>query len=624
MPDANIHVEGRREPLVVRINGANPTFRLRTDRVRAAAMAELDPRLLDLLDIAATVFSADGSIKRGGGTRPRMGSGWRRRFEITMGVRRPRLWNSPEVASALTEAGEFLTEDTFVFRFRQAEAGAARQPFLDLDPSGATFSAEDVILFSGGLDSFSGALEVLSSGTGNVILVTHRSAAKAIPRQVELGTFLAERFPGRVLHIHVHARRVGEEAVDNTQRSRSFLFAALGQLVAHAFGAKRIRFFENGVISHNLPLTPQIVGSMATRTTHPLSMLKLNQLMRLVGPDARQIDNSYQWLTKTEVVRRISENGGAGMIPRAVSCTSIREQTILHTHCGSCSQCMDRRFAILAAGLDAHDFAVDYRTDVLFGARESVESRTMALEWTRHFLRLGGMDESRFLEVFGLELARIVRGHPDTAPATVLAQSFDMHRRQSGVVQAVLERAVRENADALVNQQLPATSLLAMLVGQTSANDLRLPEDPRTTVPRRRPVPDVEEVDTVPDRNAPLRVEFLQEGARHIVSVRGLGRVVGKPALIPHALRPVYDEDRRDGLIPEKHRYVPATSLPLLTDMSKEAVRANVKRCRKILAEYFRDLHGDGPTAPLLIQSRSPRGYRLDPLIDVIDSNHEG
>jgi hypothetical protein len=54
-----------------------------------------------------------------------------------------------------------------------------------------------------------------------------------------------------------------------TQRSRSFLYAALGATVAAMVGRDRIRFYENGVVSLNLPVSAQAIGARATRTTHP-------------------------------------------------------------------------------------------------------------------------------------------------------------------------------------------------------------------------------------------------------------------------------------------------------------------------------------------------------------------
>ena len=180
MPDAAVAIEGRAKPLQVRVNGCNPTFVIRSDVIRVKAMAELDPNLLDLLDIAAVVFAADGTVSRGHLTRPGMGIGWRRGLDFIIPVRNPDLWSRPEVVDALTEAVAFMTEDSVTFRFTRQEHGETQEPFLKFEPEGAVFEAEDVILFSGGLDSFAGALEILSTTTSRVILLTHRSSQKAI------------------------------------------------------------------------------------------------------------------------------------------------------------------------------------------------------------------------------------------------------------------------------------------------------------------------------------------------------------------------------------------------------------------------------------------------------------
>ena len=324
---------------------------------------------------------------------------------------------------ALTEATEFLTEDHVTFEFVEAERRPPAEPYLTFEPERASFRADEVILFSGGLNSFAGALEALSLGDKRVVLVTHRSAPKTTKRQVELGRYLQSRFEGQVLHLHIMARRAGKEALDTNQRSRTLLFTAMGQAVAHALGAERLSFYENGIVSHNLPLSQQIVGTMATRTTHPLALTRLNNLLGLLWPEGARIENRYQWLTKTEVLRRIEEAGAAKLIPKAVSCTSVREQTKRHTHCGACSQCLDRRFAILAAGLERFDKPEDYKTDVLSGPRDTTRSRTMAQEWTRNALRLGQLDEARAMTEHGLEIARILRGHPDLSAAEVLRRT---------------------------------------------------------------------------------------------------------------------------------------------------------------------------------------------------------
>src|SRR6056297_2051522 len=413
MTEALVHFEAGKPPLEVRFGGRYPNFALEADKIRARALAEIDPLCDDFLEIASTVFVADSTVSRGGPVRTGMGQKWGRDFSFTIPVRRPDFWQRRDVVEALTDAVTFLTEDSVQFEFVEGEFGRARQPFLEFDPHGPQFEAGEIILFSGGLDSFAGALETLATTNQKVLLVSHRSAQKVIPRQDELSEYLAKRFPGRVQHLQVKARRRGAEGKETTQRSRSLLFTALGWAAAQALNIPRLSFYENGTISHNLPISPQVIGTMATRTTHPLALKKLNDLLARLGSGQLSIENRYEWLTKTDVVRRIEQHAGTDKIERAVSCTSVREQDTLRTHCGACSQCLDRRFAILAAGLEEHDPSERYNSDVLFGARERERSITMAIEWTRHAVRLRAMDERAFMSAFGHELMQIIRAHDD-------------------------------------------------------------------------------------------------------------------------------------------------------------------------------------------------------------------
>ena len=55
----------------------------------------------------------------------------------------------------------------------------------------------------------------------------------------------------------------------------------------------------------------------------------------------------------------------------------------MHPHCGRCSQCIDRRFAILAAGLERFDPAEAYKVDLMYGQRKNVIDRENALSYMR-------------------------------------------------------------------------------------------------------------------------------------------------------------------------------------------------------------------------------------------------
>lgn len=619
MTEAWVDIRDRDTPLHIRINGDDPTFVLGTDPLRHRTGIILGERELDLLDISSVVFAADSAARRGGATRKDMGAQWRREFRFRIEVRDPDHWARPEVSQALQGAVQFLTEDTVSFEFVARQTDRLTQPFLDLGSTGELFDADEIILFSGGLDSYAGALESLSNGNGKVVLVTHRSAQKAIPRQVDLGMTLAKAFPGRVLHVHVLARRKGQQASDNSQRSRSLLFAALGQAIARSFKARRVSFYENGIISHNLPLSPQIIGTMATRTTHPLGLSLLNDLMSKALDNPVPIENRYQWLTKTEVVRRIVENDGQSQITRTVSCTSIREQDSLHTHCGACSQCLDRRFGILAAGVADHDRAETYRTDVLLGARESTSSRTMATEWSRHMLRFTTMTPATFFAQFGPHLSRIILAYPFGSREETLRKILDMHRRQAEAVRSVLRTAIADHADQLATGDLPQSSLLILHVGQRP--EMALADDPRSKI---KPLPQItapEELDLVPDPDDPLRVDFEVVDCRQVVKVEGLARIEGVRALVPAALLADFLDGRDRGLSPERYGCQSSGRLAEALDTSKATIRKRIDRIRGELEEAFLQVHGKPPESQLLIHRHPANGYRLDPTIEVIGTD---
>ncbi|WP_112321974.1 7-cyano-7-deazaguanine synthase [Oceanibium sediminis] len=599
----------------VRVNGNDPNFRLRSDRISANLLAPLDDVLLDLLDVAATIFAADSRTSRGGDTRAHFGECWRRPFEFAIPVRRPDIWTRPGVAEALADCVEFMTDDftSFVFESRQAEN--IPQDYFDFDDGESAEPIENVILFSGGLDSFAGALETLATTEGRVALVTHRSAQKTISAQTNLAKALIDRFPGRVLHIPVEATLTRTKSKETTQRSRSFLFGALGYVVANILGARSITFYENGVVSQNLPISPQVIGTMATRTTHPLSLRKLESFLNQLGQTPIEIRTPYAWLTKAEVVSKIAEFGGETHIRHSVSCAHVREQSKLHPHCGTCSQCLDRRFAILAADLDDHEVDYMYDTEVLTAERPVERSMTMALDWTLHALRLADMDYRLFCERFGNEIGRIVEGFQEEPASIVARQCFDLQQRHGLAVKRALDKAIRTLSAALLDRALPETALLRMVV------DARVSP---VTLPRVSTDPIEIQATYVPDHDEgadilPLQISFRAEGNDPIVTIRNLGELRRTSARLAHILRPQYDKDLDARRAPERYAFTTAGRLAQALGKSKGSIWTSISRCHATLAELYEAVCGDPPPAPLLIESRKPEGYRIDPTCRVID-----
>lgn len=615
MPEILIQDLTRHQQLTLRINGKNPSFRLSTEAIEAAAVQALDARSLDFLEIAASVFHADGEIGRGGETRSDFGRGWHRNLRLTIPVRMLEFWCRADVSSALTETVKFLTDDTIEFHFIHRQQPETSTSFLSLDPKGAAFAADEVILFSGGLDSFAGALEALSTGTGKVLLVSHRSAQKVHARQDSLAAWLSKRFAGRIRHVRVAATRVGNESHETTQRSRSLLFAAIGHAVALSFGTKRLSFYENGIVSHNLPISPQVVGTMATRTTHPHSIALLNQLLALIAPESTRISNGYQWLTKTEVVERIARHNGVEMIGTAVSCTRVRDQTRLHTHCGRCSQCLDRRFAILAAGLEARDRAESYATDVFMGGRTDAQSRTLAVEWTRHAIRLHEIEDREFAVAFGTEVSRVLNGFPIEERSAAFNQVVEMHRRHGSIVRKVLTETISDKSPEIATQRLDPSCLIKLWIGSGSDSDLHVAAT--ETLSASTDAAGLVETDDMPSPDGPWSATFFTEKGGPAVSVKGLGLIRGKPAMVTHLLKDVFLEDQTNGLAKTDYRHVLIYRLPG-TDINIDAAKQNVRRCRNSLELAYKSIFGTTPSKPLLIEGAGKKGHRLDPMTTVI------
>ena len=261
-----------------------------------------------------------------------------------------------------------------------------------------------------------------------------------------------------------------------------------------------------------------------------------------------------------------------------------------------------------------HDPDEIYATDILFGERHSHRSMTMAVEWTRHALRVGELDEQGFMERFGHEASRIFRGHPDLPRRTALELTLNMHKRHSSAVKAVLKNTLDEKTAELVDRSLPETCLVRLHIGHANEALDQVPQYP-SIAGSRVPISDIDEVDEVPEAGSPLCVSFSMDGARHVVDMT---TVFGPPARVPHALKPAFDEGRRIGIAPADHRYQIGTTLPDLGGMNKTSIRKAVARCRKQIATEYERLHGEPPPEHLLIQTKRSKGYRLDPGIIIV------
>jgi len=319
----------------------------------------MSPTVRDLVDVAAMIYVADELSARDATV-----DRWSRRFETIVPVRAPSAWcRSTE---SLTEALAFLSGDSYAFEWvRTSSVPTLRNHVAQLSDG-----FDVVCLFSGGLDSFVGALRLLNAGR-RAILIGHQADGVTSSAQKEAFDFFKQRFGDRVSFVQAAMRQsprphpefdLGEKR-ETSHRPRSFLFLTLAVAVAQAASIQEIVIAENGLIAVNPPLNISRVGTLSTRTAHPKFIHLYTRFLREVGAFEGRIHNPFMYLSKTDVVR-LADRRLRARLRSTLSCSHLgrtRWTDFRGQHCGYCVPCLYRRASLYAIGADA---AEDYYRDV--------------------------------------------------------------------------------------------------------------------------------------------------------------------------------------------------------------------------------------------------------------------
>jgi hypothetical protein len=428
----------------------------------------LPDRLRDLVEIGALVYAADQSCKRLT-NRVDYGDKWIRDFRFEIAVRDVEFWNQTAVKEILQETLQFLSDDNYEFSFSKIQNPPDFQDYLEIsrnvvDPA----PVERVLLFSGGLDSLAGAVEEVLVKQRRVALVSHKPVNHIAIRQKKL----VEEISGRVadrrkrpVHFHVLCNRIGEDQGEYTQRSRSFLYATLAVAVANHFSLNDIYFYENGVVSINLPLCGQCVGGRATRTTHPKTLHGYGRLFSQVLAREFVVKNEFIWHTKEDVIRKLEKANHPDLIKISMSCSHTRQYESKSPHCGRCSQCLSRRIAALGSEDPENDPEPGYRECVLTAPRRTDSDRTLASKFIGQALEIEVMPSpSDFHTKYAGELGRIYKLMGKNS-ATTAANLYDLHRRHAEQVGRVMKQAMIEYTEERRTRRLPDDCLVSYAFG---------------------------------------------------------------------------------------------------------------------------------------------------------------
>lgn len=446
--------------------GDNPNVNIRLEKIANIFNQHFSPRLVDLLEIASYVFSADSATQRGEGFIDNSSTEkWERDFYFVIPVRDIDFWQSSKVIDLLTKIVDFTSNDKNQFDFIKLKKERITEEYLECGgfEDWELYGIDRVTMFSGGLDSLAGVTEEANSSKP-LMLVSHSPVNSTLSRQTELYQKLKEKFDAKIQHIPIVVNKSKNFGKEFLQRTRSFLFSAIGTIIAETIKAKGVRFYENGIVSLNLPVADEVLRARASRTTHPHTLKLFSDLYSLVTEREFIVDNPYFFKTKADIVELIKENHSGDLIQHSCSCAHTGFfQSSSQWHCGTCSQCIDRRIAILAANAEAFDPKTDYKEDVFTGKRKDGYEKNMAVNFARHALELSKMSENEIASKFNRDLTRAVRMFPKRSEATL--DLIKIHKRHGESVFNVLSKQIVQNADKLISGELDKSCMLSLVAG---------------------------------------------------------------------------------------------------------------------------------------------------------------
>ena len=210
------------------------------------------------------------------------------------------------------------------------------------------------------------------------------------------------------------------------------------------------------------PDEADLAEARASRTTHPRTIHHLRQLFSLLGECETQIRLPFLWKTKTETLAVLGAGQHPELLPSSVSCSKTFQNLGQATHCGGCSQCVDRRFAAYAAKADDIDGSGIYANDIISSAISDREVKTTVLDYVRQARNFSRWNDDHFFTELATELSDVVEYLPDGGTEFErLRLVMDLCKRHGDQVAVAMKR-MRDEHDDLYSE-VPRDSLLGLI-----------------------------------------------------------------------------------------------------------------------------------------------------------------
>jgi len=290
----------------------------------------------DFITIALSVAAADLSCERKDSA-----DGWTRALELKVYLHDADPWITQ--SDLLEKAFKFLTGDVWKLEF----INGGMQPPSCVPP--LKTDADCISLLSGGMDSLIGGIDLVTDGLKPCFV--SQEAKGDVKKQKVFTNQLApnlQHFQWKN-PINRDARKEG------STRGRSIIFLGYALLAATTLkkwdaGDVDIYIPENGFISLNVPLNAGRMGSLSTKTTHPVFLGLIQTVWDNLGINAKLV-RPYQFKSKGEMLLECKDSD----LVQSLVCDTTSCGKFLHyscIHCGRCIPCMVRRAAFLKANVE--------------------------------------------------------------------------------------------------------------------------------------------------------------------------------------------------------------------------------------------------------------------------------
>lgn len=323
--------------------------------------------LADLIDLAVGIHAVD-----------RMATSHRderRRLEVRLPLRGDE-FRSRDVNQLLTNLLSWYTDDYWSFEFVKRKEGSRRlnEVQLRLPWIFHNEKPKEVALWSGGLDALAGLCNRLRSdpnkqyflfgtGSNSEVRGVQRTVAEEVSKKIGRGSVSCSQ-----ISIRLEETKDFDGRKNKAPRTRGFVVLLLGAAKALLEDQNRLYVYENGIGAINLAFSGGLHGIDHSRAVHPRSLYLVGEFIEALIGRPFEVINPFVFNTKAWMCEALRRYGFTDLVASTISCDSKPRARFGEKvrHCGSCTSCLLRRQALLAAGIgDETNYATILSNDVI-------------------------------------------------------------------------------------------------------------------------------------------------------------------------------------------------------------------------------------------------------------------